>query len=409
MIIVNLLLLLALNDKLKNQLFSVVYNEKMYDLAMAIEFNIPATSNKTLPYITEALNGSKLSGEGVFNKKINSWFKNHFKCSESIFTPSCTAALEMAMVLADIQPGDEIIMPSFTFSSTANAVALFGGVPVFVDVDSKTMNIDIAKIEPAINSKTKAIMPVHYAGTSCDMDNLMAIAKKYSLFVIEDAAQAIGATYKSKPLGTQGHMAAFSFHDTKNITCGEGGALIINDSSLVKRSYVIRDKGTNRQQFLNGEIDKYTWIDKGSSYLVAETVAAHLLAQLEDYNEINKKRLDVWSLYHNGLKKLEDKGLIKRMNIPEFNQHNAHIYFFFTKDESTRNQLFTYLKNNEIKTASHYIPLHSAPAGLKYGKQFGSLNVTNDLSYRLLRLPMHMHLDATQAEKVISAVNNFFR
>lgn len=375
---------------------------------MNIEFNKPPSSPKAIDYIQKSLSGIKQSGEGQFNKVTSEWLQKHFNSKLCVLLPSCTAGLEMAMILADIGPGDEVIMPSFTFSSTANAVVLFGGIPVFVDVDPQTMNIDLKQVEQNITPKTKAIMPVHYAGLSCDMDALMKIANAKNIIVIEDAAQAFLANYKNKPLGTQGHMSAFSFHDTKNISCGEGGALVINDERFLKRAYIIKDKGTNRQQFLNGEVDKYTWIDKGSSYLIPESSAAHLLAQLEDSVEITEKRFKVWKTYHTGLEKLEKQGVLQRMIVPDFNTVNAHIYYFHLNDEATRSKLITHLKNAGVKTATHYIPLHSAPAGLKFGRSSTDLSHTDRLAYRILRLPMHMHISDAEAKHVVDSVNNFF-
>ncbi len=313
------------------------------------------------------------------------------------------------MILADIKRGDEVVLPSFTFTSTANVVALYGGVPVFVDVQAHTMNIDPQEIKKALTARTKAIIPVHYAGVGCNMDQIMEIAQEHQLWVVEDAAQGLFASYKNKALGTWGQMAAFSFHETKNIVCGEGGALTLNDSSLLARAEVVRDKGTNRQAFLNGQVDKYTWQDKGSSYLLSELAAAFLLAQLEEGESITARRLAIWNQYHSGLERLEEKGLLKRMQVPTDCQANAHIYYILLRTSSERQALWTHLKEKGIQSTTHYAPLHSAPAGLRFGRSVGSLPITSDQSQRLLRLPLFADLKAEEAAEVLEQITHFFK
>lgn len=376
--------------------------------AMTIPFNIPPKSSNEEKYIAESILNRKLSGEGSFNKRCADWFNKTLPTRMTVITPSCTSALEMAMVLADVGPGDEVIVPSFTFTSTANVIALYGATPVFVDVLPSTMNIDVLAIESAITSRTKAIIPVHYAGVGCEMDKIMALANQYRLLVIEDAAQGLLATFKGRALGTWGHMAAFSFHETKNVVCGEGGCLVINEPSLIQRAEIVRDKGTNRQQFINGQIDKYTWQDKGSSYLLSELSAAFLLSQLEEARLITSKRLAIWRQYHTKLERLEKDGHLKRMIVPTDAEHNGHIYYLILKNETAKIALLSYLKNYGIQCTSHYVPLHSSPAGLKYGRAVGSMKITSDHSSRLLRLPMFADLLPDQAGLIIEKIYAFF-
>ena len=377
--------------------------------SMKIPFNIPPKSSHEEDYIRQAIANRKLSGEGTFNKKCAEWFNKNLPTLMTIITPSCTSSLEMAMVLADIQPGDDVILPSYTFTSSAIVVALYGGIPVFVDVQPDTMNIDPEAIKQAITPKTKAIIPVHYAGVGCEMDKIMEIAKAHNLIVVEDAAQGIFASYKGKALGTWGHMAAFSFHETKNIVCGEGGCLTINDEKLIQRAEIVRDKGTNRQQFLEGQVDKYTWQDKGSSYLLSELSAAFLLSQLEDGEIITAKRLAIWNTYHQELSELESRGVLKRMVIPQEAKANAHIYYILLNSAQERAELGQYLKEAGIQSTTHYVPLHSAPAGVKYGRMGDDLKITSDQANRLLRLPMFADLSQDEALYITKTIQEFFK
>lgn len=354
---------------------------------MHITFNKPFITGNEYSYIQQAINKGHLSGDGEFTKKCNSWLEENIGCKKVLLTHSCTAALEMAAILADIQPGDEIIMPSYTFVSTANAFVLRGGVPVFVDIRPDTLNIDETKIEAAITNKTKAIVPVHYAGVGCEMDRIMEIANRYNLLVIEDAAQGIMSYYKGRPLGSIGHMAALSFHETKNILSGEGGALLVNDERFIERAEIIREKGTNRSEFFRGQVDKYTWVDIGSSYLPSELIAAFLWAQMEEAENINKRRLSIWDKYHELFAELEKKGLVRRPIIPAHCVHNAHMYYLLLPGLEERTLLIAHLKEKGITTVFHYIPLDDAPAGMKYGRKNGELPVTHELSDRLVRLP----------------------
>lgn len=377
-------------------------------MSMKIPFNIPPRSHNEENYIGQAIRLKKLSGEGLFNKKCSAWFKEHLHCEMAVITPSCTSALEMAMVLVDIGPGDEVILPSFTFTSTANVVALYGAVPVFIDIDPQTMNMDVGALEKALTKKTKVVMPVHYAGVGCEMDKIMALAQQHNFIVVADAAQGIFASYKGKPLGAWGHMAAYSFHETKNIVCGEGGALIINDPRFVDRAEIVRDKGTNRQQFLNGQVDKYTWQDKGSSYLQSELAAAFLLSQLEEGPQITARRLAHWNQYHQGFAELEKTGQLTRMTIPAEAQANAHIYYILLNSDTERAALWSELKELGIQSTTHYVPLHSAPAGLRFGRVAGSMKVTDDQANRLLRMPLYADLTPAEINFVLESVRQFF-
>ncbi len=364
-------------------------------------------TGKELFYIAEAHFNGMLAGDGPFTKKCHHWLEEQTGSKKALLTHSCTAALEMAAMLADIQPGDEVIMPSYTFVSTANAFALRGAVPVFVDIRPDTLNIDETKIEAAITPKTKVIVPVHYAGVGCEMDTIMEIANRHQLLVIEDAAQGVNATYKNKPLGTIGHLGAYSFHETKNVISGEGGALLINDDRFVERAEIIREKGTNRSKFFRGQVDKYTWVDLGSSYLPGEVIAAFLWAQFEDIDNITQRRLEIWEKYHEGLYALERAGLIKRPTFPAECVHNAHMYYIILNSLDARTQLITQMKALDIHPVFHYVPLHTSPAGLKYGRTNGDLKVTEDLSERLLRLPMWTGLEP-QLDRVRSVIFDSF-
>lgn len=371
-----------------------------------IPFNKPYMTGKELSYIAEAHFNGMLAGDGPFTKKCHQWLEGRTGSSKALLTHSCTAALEMAALLADIRSGDEVIMPSYTFVSTANAFVLRGGVPVFVDIRPDTLNIDETLIEAAITSKTKAIVPVHYAGVGCEMDAIMDIAHRHNLLVIEDAAQGVMAEYKGRVLGSIGHLGAYSFHETKNIISGEGGALLLNDERFTERAEIIREKGTNRSQFFRGQVDKYTWVDIGSSYLPGEVIAAFLWAQLEEATAITKRRLDIWAQYHEALKPLEVEGVLRRPFIPGHCQHNAHMYYVLLDSLATRTRAINKLKQKEIYSVFHYVPLHAAPAGKRYARTHGSLSHTESISDRLLRLPLWVGLqDAGRiAEALRSAV-----
>jgi dTDP-4-amino-4,6-dideoxygalactose transaminase len=367
---------------------------------MHIPFNKPYMTGKELWYIAQAHANGHLAGDGGFTKKCNGWLESRTGTHKALLTHSCTAALEMAAILADIQPGDEVIMPSYTFVSTANAFVLRGGVPVFVDIRPDTLNIDETQIEAAITEKTKAIVPVHYAGVGCEMDTIMAIARKYGLMVIEDAAQGIMATYKGRPLGSIGHLGCLSFHETKNIISGEGGALLVNDPELAERAEIIREKGTNRSQFFRGQVDKYTWVDVGSSYLPSELIAAFLWAQMEEADDITRRRLALWSVYHQWLQGLEEAGSLRRPIIPKECVHNAHMYYILLPDLEARTALIARLKKEDIHPVFHYVPLHSAPSGRKHGRCHGELRVTEEVADRLLRLPLWLGLEQHQTRVI---------
>ncbi|NOT12361.1 MAG: dTDP-4-amino-4,6-dideoxygalactose transaminase [Methylococcaceae bacterium] len=361
-----------------------------------IPFNKPYMTGKELFYIAEAHFNHMLAGDGPFTKKCHEWLEAKTGAKKALLTHSCTAALEMAAILADIQSGDEVIMPSYTFVSTANAFALRGGVPIFVDIRPDTLNIDETRIEAAITSRTKAIVPVHYAGVACEMDAIMDIAQRHNLLVIEDAAQAIMSTYKGKPLGSIGHMGAYSFHETKNIISGEGGALLVNDDRFIERAEIIREKGTNRSQFFRGQVDKYTWIDIGSSYLPGEVIAAFLWAQMEEASTITDCRLNIWKQYHAALESLEAAGSIRRPIIPQYCQHNAHMYYVLLDSLATRTRVIDGLKQQGINAVFHYVPLHLAPAGKRYARTHGDMVNTEDLSNRLLRLPLWVGMNSVE-------------
>ena len=373
-----------------------------------INFNVPPFTGKEMEYIKKAVENQKICGDGEFTKKCNAWIEDKTKTTKCLLTTSCTHALELAALLAGIKEGDEVILPSYTFVSTADAFVLRGAKVVFVDVRKDTMNIDETKIEAAITEKTKAIVPVHYAGVACEMDTIMAIAKKYNLVVIEDAAQGIMSTYKGQALGTIGDYGCFSFHETKNYSMGEGGALLIRDASKIEEAEIIREKGTNRSKFFRGQIDKYTWVNFGSSYLPSDMNAAYLYAQLEMADEINDARLAIWECYYEGLKELEESGKIELPYIPDGCVHNAHMFYIKAKDLEERTELISFLKENGILCVFHYIPLHSAPAGLKFGEFFGEDEYTTKESERLARLPMYYGLEMEQVEYIISKVKEFY-
>lgn len=374
-----------------------------------INFNVPPKVGDEEKYIAQAIANHKICGDGEFTKKCNAWFEETTHTEKALLTTSCTHATEMAAILADIKPGDEVIMPSYTFVSTADAFVLRGATPVFVDIRPDTMNIDEKLIEAAITDKTKAIVPVHYAGVSCEMDTIMDIAKRYNLLVIEDAAQGVMSTYKGQALGTIGDYGCYSFHETKNYSMGEGGALLIKDKANVERAEIVREKGTNRSKFFRGQIDKYTWVDAGSSYLPSELNAAYLYAQLEKAEEINNNRLASWNHYYEELSELMEQGKIELPVIPEDCVHNAHMFYIKAKDLEERTRLIDYLKDNGIGAVFHYIPLHSAPAGIKYGRFSGEDVYTTKESERLLRLPMYYGLEENDRVKIIETIKTFYK
>jgi dTDP-4-amino-4,6-dideoxygalactose transaminase len=375
---------------------------------LQVPFNRVYTTGQELAYLQQAIASGQLCGDGSFTKQCQDWLQTSLGSAKVLLTHSCTAALEMAALLADIQPGDEVIMPSYTFVSTANAVVLRGGVPVFVDIRPDTLNLDEAQVEAAITPKTKAICPVHYAGVGCEMDALLDIAQHYELTVIEDAAQATGAAYRNRPLGSFGQLAAFSFHATKNVVAGEGGALVINDPALVERAEILWEKGTNRKQFFRGEVDKYTWVDVGSSYLPSELVAAFLWAQLQQSAAITQRRVKIWQRYHKAFAELELQRQVQRPHVPKHCQPNGHIYYLLLDSLATRTAVLAELKRQGVQATFHYVPLHSAPAGQKYGRAAGPLPVTEDLSDRLLRLPLTADLSTAEVDKVIAVVTQAF-
>lgn len=371
-----------------------------------IVFNQPFMTGKELYYIAEAKFGNMLAGDGLFTKRCHKWLEQRSGCNTALLTHSCTAALEMAAILLDIQPGDEIIMPSYTFVSTANAFVLRGGVPVFVDIREDTLNIDERMIEAAITPRTRAIAPVHYAGVACEMDSIMDIAKRHHLKVIEDAAQGVMATYKGRPLGAIGDLGAYSFHETKNVISGEGGALLVNDRTLAARAEIIREKGTDRSRFFRGEVDKYTWQEVGSSFLPGELIAAFLWAQLEEAESITRQRLSIWQRYHELLAPLEHQGLLRRPVVPEDCQHNAHMYYVLLAPEIDREQVLRKLKQDGIHCVFHYVPLHDSPGGKRYGRTHGELEVTIKQSERLVRLPLWHGLSGYQQDRVVEVLRH---
>jgi dTDP-4-amino-4,6-dideoxygalactose transaminase len=353
-------------------------------------------TGKELWNIAQAHALGHLAGDGEFTKRCHAWLEERTGTGKALLTHSCTGALEMAAMLADLRPGDEVIMPSYTFVSTANAFALRGAVPVFVDIRPDTLNIDESLIEAAITERTRVIVPVHYAGVACDMDAIMAIARRHNLIVIEDAAQGLMATYRGRALGTIGHLGTTSFHETKNIVSGEGGALFVNDPALVLRAEIIREKGTNRSQFFRGLVDKYTWVELGSSYLPGEILAAFLWAQMEEADAITQRRLSLWRTYHEWLESVESAGRLRRPIVPKECGHNAHMYYVLLPDLDSRTALIAALAAQNIQSVFHYVPLHSSPAGRRYGRAAGPLPVTEDLSDRLLRLPLWLGLEEHQ-------------
>lgn len=373
-----------------------------------IPFNVPPCVGNEFEYVKQAIESHKICGDGQFTKQCHAWMENRFQAQKVLLTTSGTSALDMALLLCDLQPGDEVILPSYTFSSTATAPVLAGAELVFVDIRPDTMNIDEKKIEQAITDKTKVIIAMHYAGVACEMDTIMTIARKYNLKVVEDAAQGVMSTYKGKYLGTIGDFGCYSFHETKNYSMGEGGAILINNPEYIERAEILREKGTNRAKFFRGQVDKYTWVDFGDSYLPSELNAAYLWAQLEKADEINEYRLKTWNLYYETLKPLEEEGKVELPVIPEGCVHNAHMFYIKVKDLEERTALLSYLKENGVLAVFHYIPLHSAPAGLKYGRFYGDDQYTTKESERLLRLPMYYGLDKEDLMTIVNTVMDFF-
>lgn len=371
-----------------------------------LNFNEPPFIGKELEYIKKAIENKKICGDGEFTKKCNRWIEETSKSEKVLLTTSCTHALEMAAMLTNIKPGDEVIMPSYTFVSTADAFVMRGAKIVFVDIRPDTMNIDEKLIENAITNKTKVIVPVHYAGVACEMDKIMEIAKRHNLYVVEDAAQGVMATYKGNALGSIGDLGCYSFHETKNYSMGEGGAFLIQDESLIEKAEIIREKGTDRSKFFRGQVDKYTWVDTGSSYLPSELNAAYLWAQLEAADDINNRRLEIWNRYYEELKDIDQLDL---PFIPECCKHNAHMFYIKTKDLNERNNIIKYLKENEIQSVFHYIPLHTSPNGKKVGRFNGVDKYTTKESERLLRLPLFYGLSNNDVDNVIKKVKLFYR
>lgn len=374
-----------------------------------IRFNVPPYTGKELDYIKVAVENQKICGDGEFTKKCNEWLEEKTGTRKALLTTSCTHATELAAILADIQPGDEVIMPAYTFVSTADAFVLRGATVVFVDIRPDTMNMDADLIEAAITEKTRAIVPVHYAGVSCEMDKIMALADKYHLAVIEDAAQGIMSTYKGRALGTIGDFGCFSFHETKNFSMGEGGALLIRDEKDIENAEIIREKGTNRAKFFRGQIDKYTWVEKGSSYLPSEMNAAYLYAQLELAEEITANRMATWQRYYDAFGELAQAGKVELPFIPEDCTHNAHMFYLKCKDLEERTELIQFLKENDILAVFHYVPLHTAPAGLKYGRFHGEDKYTTKESERLVRLPLYYRLEPEKTDYIIGKVKAFYQ
>ncbi len=373
-----------------------------------ISFNVAPFMGKEFDYIHDAILSRHISGDGKYTKLCDEWMEKRFNAEKIMLTTSGTTALDMAMMMCDLEPGDEVILPSFTFSSTATSAVLAGANLVFVDVRPDTMNIDEDKIEEAITDRTRVISVVHYAGVACDMDKIMDIARRHSLIVVEDAAQGVMSTYKGKALGTIGDFGCYSFHETKNYSMGEGGAIVINNPAYIEMAEILREKGTNRSKFYRGQVDKYTWVDFGDSYLPSEINAAYLWAQLEKADEINDNRMETWNFYNESLKPLRDKGLIELPTIPDYCEHNAHMYYIKLKDLDERSSFLQFMRDREIGCVFHYVPLHSAPAGRKFGRFHGEDTFTTIESDRLVRLPMYYGITEEDKETVISSIKEYF-
>lgn len=374
-----------------------------------IPFNRPYATGNELIYQAEAQRGLHLSGDGAFTKRCHQWIEQRTGCAKALLTHSCTSALDMAALLLDIKSGDEVILPSYTFVSTANAFVLRGAVPVFVDIREDTLNLDERLIEEAITTRTRAIVPVHYAGVSCEMDSIVAIARRHDLKVVEDAAQGIMADYKNRALGAIGDLGSFSFHETKNIISGEGGSLLVRDKELAQRAEIIREKGTDRGRFFRGEVDKYTWQDVGSSFLPSEIIAAFLWAQLEEAEHITRERIAIWRRYHTMLEPLEQSELLRRPIIPADCQHNGHMYYVLLAPGVDRQAVLRELKNDGIHAVFHYVPLHSSPAGMRFGRAHGDLSLTTLLSERLIRLPLWLGLGEAQQQRICDVLGTILR
>jgi len=366
-----------------------------------IDFNIPPFVGKEFDYMKEAVNNKKICGDGPFTKKCNEWIESRFGTKKAMLTTSGSSALDMAAFLCGLQPGDEVILPSYTFTSTANSFVLVGAKLVFVDIRPDTMNIDETKIEAAITDKTRVIVPVHYAGVACEMDTIMDIAKRHNLLVVEDAAQGVMSSYKGRPLGSIGDFGCFSFHETKNYSMGEGGAILINDEKYIEKAEILREKGTNRSQFFRGQVAKYNWVDFGDSYLQSDLNSAYLWAQLEEADSINNNRLESWNAYYEAFKPYEEKGIIKLPTIPDGCVHNAHMFYLKFKDLDTRQDFIKYMKENGVQCTFHYVPLHSAPAGIKFGRFDGVDEFTTSESERLVRLPLYYNMNSDDRNTVI--------
>ena len=374
-----------------------------------IPFNRPYATGKEFVYAAEAQRNLHLSGDGAFTARCHQWIEQHTGCARALLTHSCTSALDLAAILLDIEPGDEVVMPSYTFVSTANAFVLRGATPVFVDIREDTLNLDERLIEQAITPRTRAIVPVHYAGVSCEMDSILATARRHDLKVVEDAAQGILANYDNSALGAIGDLGSFSFHETKKIISGEGGSLLVNDRDLVSRAEILREKGTDRARFFRGEVDKYTWQDLGSSFLPSEMTAAYLWAQLDEAQRITRERLDIWQRYHDMLAPLEQRGLLRRPIVPARCQHNGHLYYVLLEEGTDRDMVLRKLKASGINSVFHYVPLHSSPAGRRFGRASGDLALTTSLSERLIRLPMWIGLSEAQQQRVCEVLGGILR
>lgn len=387
----------------------MIYTEgfcEMNSILEKIPFNKPYSSISEIENIIDTIKRGKICGDGYFTNLCNKWFEEKIG-RKILLTTSCSSALDMMAILLDAKPGDEVIMPSFTFVSTANAFVLRGLVPVFTDINPQTLNLDENLVESAITEKTKAIVPVHYAGVSCNMDKLKEIADKHNLYLFEDAAQGFGSTYNGKPLGTIGDLGTYSFHETKNVISGEGGCLIINNEKFAERAEIIREKGTNRSKFFRGQVDKYTWVDIGSSYLPSDVIAAYLYAQLENSDEINTRRLKIWEKYNNFFEKYEKFGILRRPVIPKDCKHNAHMYYVLFNNLETRTAFIDYMKSNKISPTFHYIPLHSSPAGKKFARVGSKMDVTDRVSDTLVRMPMFYELSDSKLERIFKVAENF--